>query len=174
MKRKYVILYYKIPWLREKQRTRKKLTRIQKRNPSSEQAKDSLRQAKSHLQRESRRCANEFWTDLSSAIQRASDCGDAKTKYNLMRTALGPTPTKVASLKSSTGEPIENTKEQLDRWVEHYSKLYSKDVPAKPGLEEALPTFPEATELHAEPTEQDLTDAINALSGQHTRRNPES
>ena len=136
----------------------------QKRTPSSQHATDSLRKAKSDLQRESRRCANEFWTDLSTAIQRASDSGDAKTKYNLMRKALGPTPTKVASLKTMRGEPIEDTKEQLERWVEHYSNLYSKDVPANPDLEEALPTFPEATELDQEPTEQELTDAINALA----------
>ena len=134
-----------------------------KRNPSKENHR-LLKEAKSTVQRESRRCANEYWTNLCQAIQTASDFGDSKTVYSLMKTALGPEVTKAAPLKSEDGAPIADTQEQLQRWVQHYSNLYSTEIPAKPGLEEAIPQFGEFSELDEEPTLKELEDAIKCLS----------
>ena len=120
-----------------------------KRNPTKENHR-ILKEAKSTVQRESRRCANEYWTNLCQAIQTASDFGDSKTVYSLMKTALGPEVTKAAPLKSEDGTPIADTQEQLQRWVQHYSNLYSTEIPAKPGLEEAIPQFGEFSELDEE------------------------
>ena len=81
-----------------------------------------------------------------------------------MKTALGPEVTKAAPLKSVDGAPIADTQEQLQRWVQHYSNLYSTEIPAKPGLEEAIPQFGEFSELDEEPTLKELEDAIKCLS----------
>ena len=66
-------------------------------------------------------------------IQAASDMGDSRTMYKKIKVALGPTISKCAPIKSESGESITDQKKQLNRWVEHYSKLYSKESPANAG-----------------------------------------
>ena len=48
--------------------------------------------------------------------------------------------------------------------MEHYSKLYAQDHPEHPGMEEVLPSVGVYTELDEEPTEEELSEAISALS----------
>ena len=147
---------------------KRKALLLHKKSPN-QQTKDTLREAKADLQRESRRCANEYWTNLSTAIQTASDCGDTKTVHNLMNIALGPKITKVAKLKAKNGEPIEDKKEQLQRWIQHYSELYSAEKEVNPELDQALPSLPVISELDDEPTKQELLEALNSLpSGKAT------
>ena len=66
-------------------------------------------------------------------------------------------------LKTEDNEPIENQAEQLKRWVEHYSKLYAQDLPEHSGMEAILPSFGVYAELDEELTEEELSEAINAL-----------
>ena len=84
--------------------------------------------------------------------------------YKKIRVALGPQINKVAPLKSSTGQQITDRKEQLDRWVEHYSDLYSEERSVDNSLEEVIPQLPVMTELDAERTLDELTKAIDELS----------
>ena len=51
-----------------------------KKNPTKENHR-LLKETKSTVQRESRRCANKYWTNLCQAIQTASDSGDSKTLF---------------------------------------------------------------------------------------------
>jgi hypothetical protein len=46
-------------------------------NSPNQSTKDRLTVAKGNLQRESRRCANEYWENLCSDIEKASNRGDA-------------------------------------------------------------------------------------------------
>ena len=46
--------------------------------------------------------------------------------YEGIKVATGPSQTKSAPLKSSSGEIIVDKGKQIDRWKEHYSELYSK------------------------------------------------
>ncbi|KAI8496709.1 hypothetical protein Bbelb_253640 [Branchiostoma belcheri] len=133
-----------------------------KTNPS-QATLDRLRHARSEAQREARRCANQYWTELCTSIQTASDVGDAGTMYSLMKVALGPRVSKTAPLKTKEGEAITDKTKQLDRWVEHYSELYSKEIAEKPRLEEVLPVYPELAELDAMPEESELLEALSAL-----------
>lgn len=53
----------------------------------------------------------------------------------------------------------------MERWVEHYSDLYSHERNADLELlEQALPQLPEMSELDIPPTEEELSEAIDALS----------
>ena len=94
---------------------------------TSERDLNKLRAAKSTLQREARRCANTYWENLCADIQMASDTGDIRRMYEKIRTALGPQINKVAPLKSLSGEQITDKHKQMERWVEHYSCLYSQE-----------------------------------------------
>ncbi|KAI8511348.1 hypothetical protein Bbelb_104480 [Branchiostoma belcheri] len=141
----------------------KKSAMLEHKTNPSQATLDRLRHARSEAQREARRCANQYWSELCTSIQTASDVGDAGMMYSLMKVALGPRVSKTAPLKTKEGEAITDKTKQLDRWVEHYSELYSKEIADKPRLEEVLPAYPELAELDAMPEESELLEALSAL-----------
>ena len=130
----------------------------------SQSSTAALKVAKANLQREVRRCANKYWVDLCNSIQEAHDRGDMKTAYSKMKTALGPPTSKSAPLKSLEGHAITDTNEQLARWVEHYSLLYSKEDMMPLDFGNHLPNLPQMAELDEKPTLKELSDAIDHLS----------
>ena len=81
-----------------------------------------------------------------------------------MKTVLGPATTQLAKLKTEDSEPIKDQAEQLERWVEHCSNLHAQDLPEHPCMEAALPSFGEYAEQEEEPSEEELSEAISALS----------
>ena len=81
-----------------------------------------------------------------------------------MKIALGPAITQLAKLITEDGKPIVDQAEQLERWVEHYSKPYVQDLPEHPGMEAVLPSSSVYADLDEEPTERELSRAISALS----------
>ena len=86
--------------------------------------------------------------------------------HYLIKTALGLAITQLAKLKTEDGELIEDQAEQLERWVEHYSKLHAQDLPEHPGMEAVLPSFGVYAELDDEPTEEQLSEDISSLSNE--------
>lgn len=63
-----------------------------------------LRDGKSKVQHTARRYVNEYWTQLSKSIQMATATSDLRGMYDGIKTMLGLTQSKTASLKSSTVE----------------------------------------------------------------------
>ena len=47
--------------------------------------------------------------------------------YDGIKQALGPIQKKSAPLKSATGVLIQDRVQQMERWVQHYSELYSRE-----------------------------------------------
>ena len=82
-----------------------------------------LRAARSKVQQAARRRSNDYWLQLCSQIQTAVDI---KGIYDGIKQALGPVQNKSASLKSATGIITQNQVQQMERWVQHYSELYSR------------------------------------------------
>ena len=84
--------------------------------------------------------------------------------YEGIKVATGPSQTKTAPLKSSSGEVIVDKGKQMDRWKEHYSELYSKpSVVSEPAFFaiEQLSVLHELDEL---PTISELEKAIDQLA----------
>lgn len=131
---------------------------------SSESTKQKLLAAKSNLQRLTRKCANQYWEKLCSEIQQASDMGNIRKMYEKIRVAIGPTAKKLVPLRSATGEQLTDKKKQIERWVERYSNLYSKERHVDGQLREIIPQLPEMTELDIPPTEEELAIAIEELA----------
>ena len=48
--------------------------------------------------------------------------------YDGIQKAVGPTVRKMAPLKSTSGEMLTDRDKQMERWVEHYSELYSRET----------------------------------------------
>ena len=70
--------------------------------------------------------------------------------YDGIKRATGPSIKKTAPLKSKSGEVITDKAYQLDRWVEHYSELHSRENVVHQSALDAidhLPLMPELDEV---------------------------
>ena len=112
-----------------------------KRSPS-ERNLQILRAARSKFQQAARRCANEYWTQLSHEIQTAAITGNIRGMYDGIKKALGPTQCKTAHLKSSSGEIITDKGQQMEILVEHYSDLYSRESTVSPATLDVIKYLP--------------------------------
>ena len=77
---------------------------------------------------------------------------------------MGPAQNKTAPLKSTTGEVITDKGQQMERWVEHYSDLYSRQNVVTTAALDAIECLPAIEELDIEPTIEELNKAINSLA----------
>ena len=84
--------------------------------------------------------------------------------YDGIKKTLGPTLNKTAPLRSSTGEVITDRGHQLERWVEHYSDIYSRENIVSPSALDAVECLPTMEELDTEPTLEELRKAIDSLA----------
>ena len=134
-----------------------------KRSPTSANL-DKLKHARSASQRASRDCANKYWLDLCSQIQRDADVGNIRGMYEGMRKAFGPSVTKRAPIKSKEGRILKTRCEQMDRWVEHYSDVYSNRFIIGEDTLAEITQIPTLYELDAIPTREELDAAIGAAS----------
>ena len=100
--------------------------------PPTEWNLQTLTAARSKVQCIARCCSNEYWTEHSEMIQIATAMGNIRWMYDGTKKALGPMQSKVAPLKSATGEIITDQGWQMERWVEHYSNLYSRVITVTP------------------------------------------
>ena len=74
-----------------------------------------LRQARKEAKQMVRRCANDYWVELSQRIENASATGNIRAMYEGIKAATGPTQSKSAPLKSSSGELIVDKGKQMER-----------------------------------------------------------
>jgi hypothetical protein len=99
-----------------------------------------------------------------SDIKTSAICGNTRAMYEGMKKAFGTSVTKTVPLKSTSGELIKDRGEQMERWVEHYVDLYSKEnVGTDTAMENTTP-LPTMEELDSPPTIEELSKAIDSLS----------
>ena len=90
--------------------------------------------------------------------------GNIRGMYDGIKKALGPTLNKTAPLRSSTGEVITDRGHQLERWVEHYSDIYSRENIVSLSALDAVECLQTMEELDTEPTLEELSKAIDSLA----------
>ena len=134
-----------------------------KRSPS-ESNLHILRSARSKVQQTARRYANEYWTQLSQDIQTAAITGNVRGMYDVTKKEMGPTQSKTAPLKSSSGEIITDKGQQMERWVKHYSDIYSRENTVSPAALVVIECLPTMDELDSEPSVEELSKAIDSLA----------
>lgn len=83
--------------------------------------------------------------------------------YRGIKTAIGPTKRKRVAIKDLDENPIADKKEELDRWAQHYSNLYSQEVALRPDTLTALTLRLPVTELDDSPTSEEFFEAIRSL-----------
>ncbi|XP_059049895.1 uncharacterized protein LOC131844918 [Achroia grisella] len=131
-------------------------------NPSTDTDK-ALRATKAALQRSARYYANLYWSELGRTIQTCADRGDIGGVYEGVKRALGPIKKKSAPLKDANGFIITDNQKQLERWVEHYTGLYSRPVYLQPEAVLSMPKMDVWTELDDPPSLEDFIVAVNQL-----------
>ena len=134
-----------------------------KRTPS-ERNLQILRIARCKAQQTARRCANEYWTELSENIQSAAITGNIRGMYDGIKKTLGPTLNKTAPLRSSAREVITDRGHKLERWVDHYFDIYSREYIVSPSALNAVECLPIMKELDTESTSEELSKTIDSLA----------
>jgi len=123
-----------------------------KRSPS-ERNLQILRAAKSKAQQTARRCASEYWTELSKTIQSAAITWNIRGMYNGIKSdGNGNSAEQDGPLKSTTGEVITDKGQRMERWVEQNSDLYSRQNVVTTAALDAIECLPVTEELDTEPT----------------------
>ena len=82
----------------------------------TEQNLQTLRAARSKVQCIARHCTNEYWTEHSEMIQMAAAMGNIRGMYDGIKKGWRPIQSKMAPLKSATGEVITDQGQQMERW----------------------------------------------------------
>ena len=133
------------------------------RDPSST-CLNRLREARKNFRRAARKCATEFWLKASARIQAAADRGDTKSVYEGIRKAVGPTKRSISPLLSETGEILHSRNEQLSRWVQHFSLLYSTQNIVTNDALNRMDSLPMMDDLDSVPTTEELSKAIDMMA----------
>ncbi|XP_037296657.1 uncharacterized protein LOC119189933 [Manduca sexta] len=131
-------------------------------NPSNS-SKEKLRATKAMLQRNTRYCANAYWIELCQSIQECAYTGNISGLYSRIKKAVGPIPKKTAPLKEIDGSVITDRNRQLNRWVEHYTELYSRPVDIDASAVQNFPKLPMMEDLDALPTVTEFHLAVSKL-----------
>ena len=131
-----------------------------KRDPSQKNLL-ALRAARNKAQRTARRCANNYWLQLSERIQQASLTGNTNDMNVGIKQPTGKPVKKTVPLKSKTGEVITAQDKQLERWVEHFLDLYSRINTVSQEALDTIEDLPVLEELDAELTMEELSKAID-------------
>ncbi|XP_078661585.1 uncharacterized protein LOC144905710 [Branchiostoma floridae x Branchiostoma belcheri] len=141
----------------------KRTTLLEHKRSPSQQTLQALRTARSKVQCMARQCANKFWLDLCQSIQSAAESGNIRGMYEGIKKAVGPTTNKSAPLKSLSGETITDREKQMERWLEHYSELYSRENTINESALDSIDTLSVLWDLDAAPTLEEVSKAIDSL-----------
>ncbi|XP_067884622.1 uncharacterized protein [Heterodontus francisci] len=81
-----------------------------------------------------------------------------------LRELLGQPSRRSPPLKSKSGDTITDQGKQMDRWVEHYRELYSRENVVTETILNAAQSLPVMDELDVQPSKSELSDAIDPLA----------
>jgi len=132
-------------------------------NTPSPENKAAMRNSRARAQCVLRETQREFWANVCSNVQKCDDRGDIAGVHAALKSALGPSPRLTAPLKDREGNILLEKSDQLKRWVDHFSSLYSDPVPFDNSVLDAIEQLPEMAYLDEDTTMQELESALKVL-----------
>ena len=142
------------------ERNKAKLKALQRRTRSST---DRLAQARSKLQKYTRRKKSQWWEEKAESLQQAADKNNMKAFYNGLREVYGPQNRGITQLLDQSGETVLTAKNDiLKRFAQHFDLLLN--VPGEVDQEalNSLKNMPPNLSLDDMPSFDELLDAIDA------------
>ena len=139
---------------------KKRLASLRMKSRPTRSALDELRACRAETQRTARECAKKYWESLCERIEHARDRGDAKSMYSAIKEATGPVSQSCSVLKQRDGSVITDNTSKLNRWIEHYSELYSGESTVCADTLNALPSEQSLTYLDEPP---DLDEVVTTV-----------
>ena len=125
---------------------------------------EALWEARRCAKEKFKNCASNYWMNLCAEIQSAADTGNLRGMFEGITKPIGPTQSKCAPLKTSTGETITDNSKLMECWVEHYSELYGGMNSVSLSVLNNIERLPTLFELDDAPTKDELSNAINDIS----------
>ena len=83
--------------------------------------------------------------------------------YEGIQRGTGPSGNATAPLKSKSGEVIIDRAKQAERWVEHYSELYSSEIVVHQSALDAIYRLPLMPDLDEQLSTEELSEEIDRL-----------
>ena len=83
--------------------------------------------------------------------------------YDGMKKAFGPSTTKIAPLKSTTGYIVTDQGKQMERWAEQYQELYLRENIVTDSAVKSTCILAILEELEVTPSVEELSKAIDSL-----------
>ena len=84
--------------------------------------------------------------------------------YEEIKIAFGPQISKFAPIRSSSGETLKDRGKQMERWVEHFQELYSRDFKISDQLIQNIQSLSIINKLDSLPALRELSKAIDSLA----------
>ncbi|XP_076462059.1 uncharacterized protein LOC143294568 [Babylonia areolata] len=130
----------------------------------SEKTHAALKKARNDTKRIARRCASDYWLNLCQNIQLSADCGNIRGMYDGMKKSLRPMRKQDRTTEVSFRHHYTRPEQQVERWVERYQELYSRENIVADAAVESIPNLPVMEELDIPPSEEELSKAIDSLT----------
>ena len=89
--------------------------------------------------------------------------GATKKMYEGIKKAIGPVQKKISPPKDAQGNSIHDESKQIERWVEHYGKLYGEESEIGINKIEQLSSFDVIPELNILPTFDEMIEDVKQM-----------
>lgn len=122
---------------------------------------EKYKEAKSILQRETRRVKDKWLADKSAEIQNFADMRETKKFYDSLKALYGPTSHGASPIRSKDGTKLLTDKDEIqERWVEYNRELLNCPSSVDPKALEEVKQRPIQDDLALPPTKQEVENAI--------------
>nr|VZI22322.1 unnamed protein product [Spirometra erinaceieuropaei] len=127
---------------------------------------DCFRQLRKMTAKSARDDRKQYWAEIAASMERASNAGDIRKLYRLIRQVSGKLSTLSDSVRDVNGGFIADNSAKVERWREHFEHHLNFDT------QPALPLFSSSADFLPSPTyavpcdppsEEEVADAIRKL-----------
>nr|VZH91243.1 unnamed protein product [Spirometra erinaceieuropaei] len=127
---------------------------------------DYFRQLRKMTAKSARDDRKQYWVEIATSMEQASNVGDIRKFYRLIRQVSGKPSTLSDSVRDVNGGFIADNSAKVERWREHFEHHLNFDTqPTSPLLSSAAEFFPSPTYAVPcdSPSEGEVADAIRKL-----------
>ncbi|VDP40936.1 unnamed protein product [Schistosoma margrebowiei] len=124
----------------QERRNKKAAINTSRRRTEKAKAQAEYTEVKKQVKKSIRADKRKYVEDLATTAEKSSREGNMRRLYDITKKLSGNRRKPERPVKNKEGEVITNTKEQRNRWIEHFKELLNRPAPLNPPNIEAAPT----------------------------------